>query len=384
MTEEELKYIPLQIATQYCNYSQEYLSLRARQGKLKAVKFGRNWLTKKEWLEEYLKNIEGYNHNSNKHLNNGENVSVPFGPMSQKILPPENLPVETFPKLIEFKIPKSALQIRFGFVAVLIFVLLITGVFYGKESFKVVYNNTSSFATELSKNFDEGLTIINQNSKTLAYRQAGKIKNLGENVSSGVVLIGGAGDIIVAETIEIVSDTFLNIPQSFQVVFAGVSSQLSNIGFQAADASQVAGKTFREYFQWIGQGYLAVNDSIERNIRCDVDDLAVGGKSIVLKAKREILRFAQNIESVYQFVIRPWQGTPLAERIVRPRPEEGAVVVPFPEEKTAEVKGKLERAFSDKVEVKPDETGRIGIIRPLIKEAEAQEYLYLIVPVQEQ
>jgi hypothetical protein len=48
-------YISLEEATRYCPYSQEYLSLRARQGKLKAKKIGRNWLTKKKWLAEYLR-----------------------------------------------------------------------------------------------------------------------------------------------------------------------------------------------------------------------------------------------------------------------------------------------------------------------------------------
>jgi len=52
MTEEESIYISLQEVTKFCNYSQEYLALRARQGKLKAIKIGRNWVTKKEWLEE--------------------------------------------------------------------------------------------------------------------------------------------------------------------------------------------------------------------------------------------------------------------------------------------------------------------------------------------
>ncbi len=58
-------YITLQEAVKYCSYSQEYLSLRARQGKLKALKFGRNWITKKEWLEEYLKKAEEYNNGLN-------------------------------------------------------------------------------------------------------------------------------------------------------------------------------------------------------------------------------------------------------------------------------------------------------------------------------
>ncbi len=50
------EFISLMEATRYCSYTQEYLSLRARQGKLKSVKIGRNWMTKKEWVEEYEKN----------------------------------------------------------------------------------------------------------------------------------------------------------------------------------------------------------------------------------------------------------------------------------------------------------------------------------------
>ncbi len=50
----EENYISLKEATKYCSYSPAYLNLRARQGKLKAVKFGRNWMTKKEWIEDYL------------------------------------------------------------------------------------------------------------------------------------------------------------------------------------------------------------------------------------------------------------------------------------------------------------------------------------------
>ncbi|MCX6789303.1 MAG: FG-GAP-like repeat-containing protein [Candidatus Gribaldobacteria bacterium] len=63
MTSEEIKtnkYISLtEAAEKYTEYSQEYLSLRARQGKLKAVKIGRNWLTKKEWVEEYIAVFNG-------------------------------------------------------------------------------------------------------------------------------------------------------------------------------------------------------------------------------------------------------------------------------------------------------------------------------------
>ncbi|MFY9457395.1 MAG: hypothetical protein WAP23_00460, partial [Candidatus Spechtbacterales bacterium] len=50
------KYISLVEASKLCRYSQEYLSLRARSGKLRATKLGRSWFTTKEWLEEYVAN----------------------------------------------------------------------------------------------------------------------------------------------------------------------------------------------------------------------------------------------------------------------------------------------------------------------------------------
>ena len=55
-----VKYVSLAEAAKHSSYSQDYLSLRARQGKLKAVKQGRNWVTKKEWVKEYEKENSEY------------------------------------------------------------------------------------------------------------------------------------------------------------------------------------------------------------------------------------------------------------------------------------------------------------------------------------
>lgn len=46
--------MPLSEAAKLSGYTPEYLNLRARQGKLQAKKIGRNWHTKKEWLDEFL------------------------------------------------------------------------------------------------------------------------------------------------------------------------------------------------------------------------------------------------------------------------------------------------------------------------------------------
>lgn len=55
---EHQGYISLKEATKYCDYSLEYLSLLARQGKIPAVKFNRNWMTTREAIESYLRNIK--------------------------------------------------------------------------------------------------------------------------------------------------------------------------------------------------------------------------------------------------------------------------------------------------------------------------------------
>jgi len=53
-------YISLAQAEKYCPYSGDYLKLRARKGKLRAIKIGRNWVTTKEWVKEYAGQMEGY------------------------------------------------------------------------------------------------------------------------------------------------------------------------------------------------------------------------------------------------------------------------------------------------------------------------------------
>jgi len=125
-------YISLSEATKYCNYSQEYLSLRARQGKLKAVKFGRNWVTKKEWLEEYLKR--------NKKL----------------IQPPENLPIEKTPVL------------RFGFVFSLVLALAIFSFALGKDSLKATFQELEPQISKINQPVEDFLADCAQSISMVA------------------------------------------------------------------------------------------------------------------------------------------------------------------------------------------------------------------------
>src|SRR3989344_3168780 len=115
------KYISLTEATQFCGYSQEYLSLRARQGKLKSVKVGRNWLTTNDWLEDYL-----------KHNGNGEVGLHNFPPPDNLPVAPENFSIEKSLKRTLTSSPRTS------FIFAFVFVLILAGAIFGKENLKGV------------------------------------------------------------------------------------------------------------------------------------------------------------------------------------------------------------------------------------------------------
>ena len=53
----EDQYITLAEAAQGTPYSQEYLSLLARKGRLEAIKRGRNWMTTRRAVEDYVRSV---------------------------------------------------------------------------------------------------------------------------------------------------------------------------------------------------------------------------------------------------------------------------------------------------------------------------------------
>jgi hypothetical protein len=55
MKKFEEKFITLREADRISGYSAGYLAYLARQGKLKAIKIGKSWLTTREWLNQFLK-----------------------------------------------------------------------------------------------------------------------------------------------------------------------------------------------------------------------------------------------------------------------------------------------------------------------------------------
>ncbi|TSC98025.1 MAG: Fic protein involved in cell division, partial [Parcubacteria group bacterium Greene1014_47] len=154
MNTEEPKYISLQEATQFCNYSQEYLSLRARSGKLRAVKIGRNWVTTKEWLEEYVGG-------------------------TKKLRPPENLPMEEEEVFSE---PSQWLPIlekvgAFALASLAVVFFATGGIAFGKDGFFETTYRINGLAQSFGKGFDVGAASVGDGVKEYAGW-------LGENISA--------------------------------------------------------------------------------------------------------------------------------------------------------------------------------------------------------
>ena len=55
LSEVEKNYLSLREASSRIPYSQDYLRLLIRLGYLRGVKLGRNWFTREDWIEEYIR-----------------------------------------------------------------------------------------------------------------------------------------------------------------------------------------------------------------------------------------------------------------------------------------------------------------------------------------
>ncbi len=345
MKREKENYISLQEATKYCNYSQEYLSLRARQGKLEAIKLDRNWMTKREWVEKYMAKTEEYN-NSLEALK-----AKNFKKVKKEIWPPANLPIGEFDER-EFaeimplqikepvigvcpveKIRKTTLLLklrsirisstgfRFAFATVLVFVLLIAG------GVLVFPNFVKQNLKGLTINYNLPLTYI----------------------------LEETGEVIVEE-----------------VRYA--TSQVTKGSFFTVINSQ---GIFKEYICWL-------SDTIKTGTLTFVEEIRY-----IADAFRQTGRYiSQSFKKAYWFVTRPWrislsqEERITEEQIVPELGEKEGMVVILSTEDDEETKEKIKTAFSDEVRVEPEDDSS-GIIIPIFRDREGEEYLYVLVPVKD-
>jgi len=173
-SKDQEEYISLSKASENSPYSQEYLSLRARKGKLKAIKLGKNWATKKEWINEYVAEAQSYRENLNHRIEKKE---------TERILGKEKkAKQETQVKVSESEsklglpatssIPEKQLGLRFDMVVALAFLVLISSIAFGqgglsgafkdvKEVFSNVAQKSEVVLISISKEIRKGGAEIN-------------------------------------------------------------------------------------------------------------------------------------------------------------------------------------------------------------------------------
>ncbi len=87
-------YITLFEAAKLCSYSEPYLRLRARQGKLKSIKLGKKWMTRAVWIDEYAACVRQWNEKTA----GKKNVPAAVAAAAETFAPPANLPAEPMEK----------------------------------------------------------------------------------------------------------------------------------------------------------------------------------------------------------------------------------------------------------------------------------------------
>jgi len=88
-------YISLLDAAKRCSYSEPYLRLRARQGKLKSIKLGKKWVTTAAWLDDYERRVQAWREaaEAKKETNAAAFVAAP-DQISQVLEPAIDMPLE--------------------------------------------------------------------------------------------------------------------------------------------------------------------------------------------------------------------------------------------------------------------------------------------------
>jgi hypothetical protein len=227
--DRESNYISLQDATKFCDYTQEYLSLRARQGKLKALKFGRNWVTKEDWLKEYLGKVEEYENHMPRLAKRDESNRVQI---------------------------KHSFFLKPIFSLGLFFILFVANVALGTEGLSQVFATADPFVLKIAENSDQTLKKVFLASRSL----------FGEGWNSGktIFTFGKEGAGIVF------SDIIIKTKGGLIGIDFGSSEEinlfLTSAKASAAEVAETAGKNLRDYFFWLESGYISASNFIEEKI----------------------------------------------------------------------------------------------------------------------
>lgn len=391
-------YISLQEATKFCSYSQKYLNLRVRQSKLRAVKIGRNWVTTKEWINEYIKTFANGNGNHNDHKNTEEKKATPLVLKSK----------------VDF-IRKPSLVLLF----MAVFISLTSSIFFNAKEITTTFLFTRNYI-EIAINYAE--KIINSAESFSRKSLINSADNFSQVFSESTNLVASTGIIFmeeykrgIAETLVGVRESTINLYNNFSYNASNAFSQMS-LSIIESDQNKILEDkrqitaifveipiTIRDYRDWINQGFVervglakGVFLKISHVATKKVEDLALNIMDGIFRKSnfrqpnflKKILSVADYIANNTHKVTKNIADTFVNNKVVLEKKtvsdkkkNEGLVVVPSTKQNEENLR-KIEKSFSDEVivEMKNDNT---GIIRPVFKNDNSQEYLYLLVPIKQ-
>jgi len=344
MNKEE--YISLAKASEICDYSQEYLSLRARQNKLKAVKFGRNWVTKKEWLDDYL-------------AENSKNQKIKSEPIHQNFSQRKEI-LSTEPKAPKIDFSELRYFMRYALPVVMILCLSGTSIIFGEN----IVSLTSKMNLHPIQDFKDTIAFVASieiPEVDIPEIEMPKVKK--PELKIPKIEIPPIKPVLV----EAIGGTIVRSKGNLQNYLADTSAEANQI-------LKYGVNVFQKFSSWCGSRIVAIGKTI----------VEIPSKISRTFNKAGVL-VKNKLGDVYDFFF-PFSRQKIAvksepeEILISDSNQEGIIVIPSTED-NEKMEEKIKESFSDEVRVKPEDQDS-GIIIPIFKEKEGDEYLYILVPIE--
>ncbi|MBU1177260.1 NYN domain-containing protein, partial [Patescibacteria group bacterium] len=232
---DQIQYVSLKDASKLCSYSQDYLSLRARQGKLKAVKIDRNWVTTEEWLSKYIikaqdvvnirkvkDNVWGYEVKNIAEKYIGNSMDRVLASYDKFVL-----------KVKEIKKPKISIKPKFAISAVLISLLIISSL--------LVFNPQAwaSMADFAHKSIDK-VVDSGRKSAEFVFEQGQNIVLLAQDTKKSA---GNLFDSIIIESPKLIEESTQSIQEASSNVSSSIQNKLVNLSKKTSNKIQSVPKT---------------------------------------------------------------------------------------------------------------------------------------------
>jgi hypothetical protein len=336
MDKKVAKFISLKDASALCKLSPDYLNLIARKGYLRAVKKGRNWVTKNEWLEDYLCRVE---RKHNRAIVTRDTVlpaapgTMPDSRSGQAPAPAVPVPAMD-PIAFNFLLPQSARTdsgLRVGKFAS--FVCLAAAAAFAFAA--ILFSQRDVFSAGMKISL----------ASTLHY---GSVPAIREYAT----------------------------PKNIMASLDDATSGASRFFIGAMDSLKNAGSQLASYVRYAFFGKTEVVEVTETTTK-SIGDGAVD--KTVLEKSADALE--KNIVSDTKGRINDFKeefGLSGQDR----NPAQGMVVAPSTGDANSddELQNKLQKNFSDEVTVEPSDENS-GIVVPQFRDGPGDEYIYMLVPV---